>query len=115
MRKLLIAVNSIMITDILEDRLKSDFEIYTCCRGDDALQLLEELRPEALIISLSLSYMTGLSVLQQSTYKPPAVLALTCFISDTVIEEAISAGAGGLLLLPCSLSYIISRLNQLLQ
>ena len=114
MRKLLIAVGSEMITDILEDRLKSDFEIYTCSRGDDALQLLEELRPEALIISLSLSHMTGLSVLQQSTYKPPAVLALTYFISDAVIDEAVSAGAGDLLLLPCSLEYIVSRFKQLL-
>ena len=114
MRKLLIAVGSEMITGILEDHLKSDFEICTCSRGDDALQLLEELRPEALIISLALSHVTGLSVLQQSTYKPPAVLALTGFISDAIIEEATSAGAGDLLLFPCTLEYIVYRFKQLL-
>ena len=115
MQKLLIAVDSPIITDILKRSLEGEFTIYTCNRGDEALQLLESVRPDVLIINLALPHVTGLSVLQRSRYTPPAILAFTYYISDLVIQESAAASVGDLLLLPCSLPYILSRLRRLLQ
>lgn len=114
MQKLLIAVDSPIITGILKRSLENEFTIYTCNRGDEALQLLESIRPDVLIINLALPHVTGLSVLQRSHYTPPAILAFTYYVSDMVIQEATAAGVGDLLLLPCSLPYILSRLKRLL-
>lgn len=114
MRKLLIAIDSPIITDILKCALESEFTVYTCRRGDEAFRLLEDIRPEAMIIHLSLSKLTGLEVLRKTSFTPPAVLALTYFLSDAVVRDAAAAGAGDILLLPSSLSYILSRLNRLL-
>ena len=114
MQKLLIAVDSPIITDILKRSLEGEFTIYTCNRGDEALQLLESIRPDVLIINLALPHVTGLSVLQKTHFTPPVVLALTYYLSNMVIQEATAAGVGDLLLLPCSLPYILSRLRRLL-
>ena len=114
MRKLLIAIDSPKITDILKRSLENEFTIYTCNRGDEALQLLESIHPDVLIINLALPHITGLSVLQKTCFTPPAILALTYFLSNIVIREATAAGVGDLLLLPCSLTYILSRLRRLL-
>ena len=114
MQKLLIAVDSPKITDILERSLEGEFTIFTCNRGDEALQLLESIRPDVLIINLALPHVTGLTVLQNTHFTPPAILAFTYYISDLVIQESVAAGVGDLLLLPCSLPYILSRLKRLL-
>lgn len=114
MRKILIAVYSQIITEELVRTFQSDFEIYTCKRGDDAVHLLQSIKPDALIIMLSLPGITGMDALQQTTYTPPAILALTTFLSDRVAADAEAAGVGALIRLPCSMDQIIQVLGKLL-
>ena len=111
MEKLLIAVRSGALAAALAQDL-TQYDVYTCHTGPDALRLLEALTPEAVVVELSLPVVTGLSVLKKSRYRPPVVLALTCLVMDALLEEAAAAGVRELLLLPCPAADIIRRLKK---
>ena len=115
MQKMLIAVDSAILTRILKQAYQDKFVIYTCRTGSKALQLLEAVRPDVLIINLFLPEVTGLCVLQRTTFTPTAVFAFTYYVSETVIQEAAVSGVGDILLLPCSVSHILVRLDHLIR
>lgn len=94
--------------------LESRYEVHVCTRGDQAVQLIEEIQPDALIINLSLPYLDGFIVLQQLKYRPPAILALASIISNRIIENAAALGIQDVLLSSCSIKSIISHLEVLL-
>lgn len=114
MRKMLIAVDSRIITEELERRFQNDYQIFFCRQGNDALQFLQQARPDVLIIMLSLPGITGMKVLQETKYTPPVIIALTDYLSEHVVQEAQTAGVGALIRLPCSIDYISHHLNALL-
>lgn len=114
MRKMLIAVYSKIITEELVRTFHKDYEVHTCSRGDDALNLLQRIQPDVLIIMLSLPGITGMEVLQQTKYTPPVIIALTNFLSDYIVQQSQAAGVGALIRLPCSMSRISYHLNTLL-
>lgn len=113
MKTMLIATGSEIITDELERVFQSKYRVSTCSRGDDALQILQELKPDILIINLSLSNITGLEVLQQTEYTPPVIVAITNYLSDQIVKDAQIAGVGALIRLPCTIGCIISHLEKL--
>ena len=113
MRKMLIAVDSRIITEELERRFQNDYQIFFCRHGNDALQFLQQARPDVLIIMLSLPGITGMKVLQETKYTPPVIIALTEYLSERVVQEAHAAGTGALIRLPCSVDYISHSLNEL--
>ena len=112
MKTMLIATGSEIITDELERVFQSKYRVSTCSRGDDALQILQALRPDILIINLSLSNITGLEVLQQTEYTPPVILALTYYVTDQIVDEAQAAGVGALIRLPCTIDCILTHLEK---
>lgn len=114
MKTMLIAAGSEIITEELARAFQNKYQIYTCSRGDDALRILQELEPDILIINLSLAHITGLEVLQQTQYTPPAILALTYYLSNHIVEEVQAAGAGALIRLPCTIECITSHLKNLI-
>ncbi|MBQ8909845.1 MAG: response regulator [Oscillospiraceae bacterium] len=114
MKTMLIAVGSDIITQELMRVFQGKYQVYTCGRGDDTLRILQELKPDILIINLSLSNITGLSVLQHTTYKSPVIIALTNYLSDRLLQAVQAVEAGALIRFPCSIECIISHLNRLL-
>ena len=114
MKTMLIAAGSEIITNILSQAFQSKYRVCTCSRCDDALQMLQELKPDILIINLSLSNMTGLEVLQRTQYAPPVILALTYYVSDQIIEEAQAAGVGALIRLPCTMDCIKRNIEKMI-
>lgn len=115
MRKMLIAVYSRIITEKLIQTFQSSYQIYTCSQGDDALSSLQCIKPDVLIIMLSLPGITGIEVLQQTAYTPPVIIALTDFLSDSVVREAQNVGVGSIIRLPCSTESISHHLSILLE
>ena len=107
MQKLMIAVRSRLLGDLLEEQLQDDFHIYRCHRGDEIPRLLESVRPDAAVLDLCLPGMTGLNALDQASYTPPKVLALTTYETEEIRRRAKHLGVTELLLLPHSLSYIL--------
>ena len=98
----------------LERELNNIYEVHLCARGDLAIQMIETLRPDALIINLALPYLDGMTVLQQLQHKPTAILALTNLISNEIMEDAAALGIRDMLLYPCSITTIAAHLEALL-
>ncbi len=114
MESLLIAMKSDIIRTALAREL-SRYKIHVCNTGAEALELLEALHPDIIIIDLTLPDMNGLTVLQNSHYKPNVILAITNFVSDAVMQAAAAVGIQDILLLPCTIRYIIKRLDALIE
>ena len=114
MAKLLMAVRSEILSTALAEIL-TQYEVYSCHTGADALTLLDTLRPDIFIMELSLPVFSGLSVLQRTRYTPPVILALTNLISEKVLQAAADAGVLDMILLPCSARRIIRHLETLVQ
>lgn len=112
--KVLIALKSELLTDLLSSAL-SQHSIHICHTGNDALKQIEFLHPDILILDLMLPIMDGLTVLQKSAYKPPVILALTNLSTQSVLTRAAAVGVQDIILVPCTLRYILERLNALIK
>lgn len=113
MKKLLIAVTSEILSKELEKVFCPRFEVHTCRTGTDALTLINTVRPEFLIIYLSLPEMDGLSVLQQASHLPSAILALTNIATDPVLEAACSAGVHRVVRIPCTVRHMVAQFDMI--
>ena len=114
MHKMLIAIDSEVFTEALEQTFREDYKIYTCSCGDDALKLLRGKHPDIMIIDLSLPNTNGLFVLQQTDYTPSIIIALTGYVSEQIVQAAQAAGVKSLIRIPCTIPCIVSHLNRLL-
>ncbi len=114
MEDLLIAMKPTIVRDALVKEL-SRYNIHICDTGRDALALLDTLYPSIFLLDLALPDMDGLTLLHKSHYKPRVILALTNFVSDTVMQAAAAAGIQDILLIPCTIRYIIKRLDALIE
>ena len=114
MAKLLIAVRLENLGTALAETL-TQYEVYNCYTGADALTLLETLRPDIFLVEFSLPVISGLTVLRETHYKPPVILALTNLITESVLQAASNAGVQDMILLPCSVRHIIRHLETLIQ
>ncbi|MBQ6851410.1 MAG: hypothetical protein IJO04_00030 [Oscillospiraceae bacterium] len=80
--------------------LSGDFEIRICKDGETALELLLDFQPHVLVLNLSLPFKDGLTVLQESGYLPPVILAITTYLSPYIEQTCAAVGVGYLLLSP---------------
>ena len=112
--KVLIATQTDVYARRLASRL-SQYEVHICHSGTDALELLNQERPTALIIDLCLPVVDGLTVLRASQFRPYAILAITNLATGQVIHEAAAAGIKDIVLVPCSTKHIAERFEALLQ
>lgn len=112
--KLLIAVKSQIIADSLASAL-SRYDIHICDTGPDALAMLETLQPDILILDLSLPVIDGLTLLHRSHHKPKHILALTNFVNTAMLQAAADAGVQALILIPCTVRYIVEQLDAIIE
>lgn len=83
MKKLLIAVNSAIVSEDLQERLCSHFDILCCHNGTQALAVLNDVRPDFLVIDLMFDDLDGITVLNAALAAgiTPRVIALTDYVS----------------------------------
>jgi len=111
MQRVLIAQRAGAFSRSLAEALSENFEVHICSRGDAALELLEAIRPDVLIIDLMLPCPDGLTVLKAAAYTPPQVLALTSVLNAGVLQAVRDAGVSGLLALPCTVEAVLALLK----
>lgn len=83
--------------------------------GEQATRLLEERRPDVLVLDLMLAKRDGLSILKglaSSDYRP-AILATSGFVTDYVASAAASLGVSYLILKPCDMQALVDRLEEI--
>ena len=83
--------------------------------GEQAMQLLEERRPDILVLDLMLSKKDGLSLLKSISAwdRRPAVVATSGFMTDYVASAAAGLGVAYLILKPCDIQALVDRLEEL--
>ena len=113
MQKLLIADGSDSFSIKLAEELASQFEVFTCADGQEALELLSLHQPDILILNLMLPYVDGLTVLQKTTFRPSLILATTMHMS-AYVEQAVQALQIDYTMLSPSAEAVAARLRDLL-
>ena len=114
MQKILIADSSAVFSAALSAKLKAEFQIATCADGHSALELLRKYQPDILILNLMLPYMDGLTLLQETTFRPRVILAITMHTSH-YLEQAVYAMGIDYTLIAPSAEVVVRRLRDLLQ
>jgi DNA-binding response OmpR family regulator len=115
MRKLLIAHSEEYFTQWLAGLLQEQFEVYICHTGPDALAKLNTVKPNFLIINLSLSIMSGLDIVREAEHKPLTMVAITDILTPDIMQGIIDAGFDAVFHMPCSMKSILSELNAIIE
>jgi len=111
MLKAVIAMSSDDLCSILRDHLDRIFSVTCCCDGLTALQLLQDLRPEVLVLDLSVPLLDGITMLEQAKeFRPPIILAIIDYDSKYVREVAQDIGIGYIIKLPGDIQALVTRL-----
>lgn len=83
--------------------------------GEQAIRMLEENKPDILVLDLMLAKRDGLSVLKTiaASDHQPAILATSGFVTDYVASAAASLGVMYLMLKPCDMDALVDRLEEI--
>ena len=89
--------------------------VGTACDGEQAIKLLEERKPDILVLDLMLAKKDGLSILKSMAAweRRPAVVATSGFMTDYVASAAAGLGVAYLILKPCDMDALVDRLEEL--
>jgi two-component system response regulator NreC len=81
--------------------------------GYEAIELLEETRPDVLLLDISMPDLDGITVLKQikTRFSDLRILILTIHEDQAMLREAIRAGASGYILKRAAESELISAIN----
>ena len=114
MLKLLIADSSNIATNSISQLLATHYDLCVCHDGNIALQVLAEFQPDILIINLMLPHVDGLGVLQQTSFKPRIIIAMTTYVSSYMEHLLIELGVDYIMIAPSSYS-LRARLEDLVR
>lgn len=114
MRKLLIAQRSETAINSLSRTLENEWEIHATMDSYPVVDMLQYIKPEGMVIDLTLTPKNGLDVLDEAKpFLPPAVIATTDIVNDHIQGEAERLGVGCLVRIPFRTEYIKERLEEL--
>ena len=115
--KILVADSSDDFRDAIADALHDVHHVRTAANGVQALQLLQSFHPDMMVLDLMLPELDGITVLQRAAECNcnPTVLVTTCYLSDYIINSIQKLGVGFVMIKPCLVSAIVTRLTDLSQ
>ena len=114
MKTILIAEGSQEMATGMQRLLRGEYTVEVCHDGEIALELLQSLQPDIFILNLMLPYKDGLTLLQEASYRPPVILALSHFVNSHTANRAMDLGVGALLRTPTPQTVVV-RLADLLK
>ena len=100
MQRIMIVDVSEIYAEAIARVFRAEFDVKVCCDGISAQELLPRFRPDVLIISFTLPYRDGLTVLQESDFRPSVIIGLSSLVNDYIIRRAESLGVCYLLQRP---------------
>ena len=115
------AMDAVLIVEPGEDfrlelirTFQKDYRVLSCGDGDSAMALLQQHRPEILILSLLLPGMDGLTFLEEAgDLRPPLILCTTVHAADYVLHAAHDLGVGYIMRKPCPVRAIWNRVKDM--
>jgi CheY-like chemotaxis protein len=115
MLKLLIVEDQKMQLEAMVESLETQgYTILQASTGEEAISVIQEQKPELILLDLYLEDMTGLRVLIKAKEFNPkcCVIILTGFDVDTTKEKAFSLGADYFLIKPIPLAVLKQCLSE---
>ena len=111
-KKLLIIDPSDDFCSMLADMVKEKFDIKICYDGESGLDIISDWSPDMMVVNPVLRRLDGITMLQRAAEKGhcPAVLMVTAYTSEYIVEKARQMNIGYLMLKPCPLENIAERL-----
>ncbi|MBE6975612.1 MAG: response regulator [Ruminococcaceae bacterium] len=115
--KILVADNSEEFCRSLADALRGVYRVRVCRDGSNALEILQNFKPDVCIVDLMLSGVDGITLLQKILQMGlrPVVLATTRYVSDYILESVDKLHVGYLMVKPCAPEAVLSRLADMTQ
>ena len=107
--RILVAEDEAIIRlDLVETLEEAGYDVVgETGRGDEALRLVEELKPDIAILDVRMPGLDGIEVAREIVAeRSAAVLILTAFGQRELVERAAAAGALAYLVKPLSLIHI---------
>ena len=114
MQTLLIAEQEEVISNYIKETFCGEFDVHCCNNGELALEMIEKLQPDVLLLNLLLPYKDGMTLLMEMNHKPSLILAWSYLIDSYVVERIVELGVDELLNTP-TLQTIVVRLADLLK
>jgi CheY-like chemotaxis protein len=118
MKKILIAEDNPVNRELLRELLEmQDYEVFEACNGQEALDMIEQLRPDLLILDLGMPVLDGFGAIRKIRADPAfaglPVLAATAYAMRRDREKTLEAGFDGYVskpIQPAALKQEIARL-----
>lgn len=87
----------------------------TASDGELAIRMIEEKKPDVLVLDLMLAKKDGIAVLKaiSAMDRKPITLATSVFVSEYVSNAAANLGVRYLMLKPCDMGLIVERLEEI--
>jgi len=119
--KIVIADNNKDFCNILNEYLSCQEDIVVTGIANDgvkALKLIEEKRPDLVLLDIIMPIMDGLDVLERLNtiylYPVPRIIVLSAISQNKTIQRAISLGAGDYVVKPFNIEELIEKIRQML-
>jgi len=115
-RRVLIVDDHPILREGLRGLIDQQSDLIVCGEAagvDSALQLLRELRPEGMVVDISLGKESGLDLIQQARLVAPELAILVLSMHDEMIyaERALRSGAGGYVMKQEATQQVVSALR----
>lgn len=116
-KKILIAETSAEFCELLANYLGGAYTLKMCHSGMQAKELVEEFRPDVLVMDLALPGLDGISLLKQMSSQPhrPRILVTTCILSPYVEAAISNYGVDMVMRKPCNAGAMADRIHDLTQ
>ena len=109
MKRLLIVDDEVEICDFLKSFFEErKFEVRTASTGEEAIEQVDKLKPQIVLLDIHMPGMDGMNVLKQIKEKHAGikVIMVTALETRDKIEEAMRLGADNYITKPLSLEYL---------
>jgi two-component system, cell cycle response regulator DivK len=110
------AVNRELLRELLEVR---GYDVTEACDGEEAVTMLEQTRPDILLLDLGMPKLDGFGVVRHIRASPELatlpVLAVTAYAMRGDREEVLKSGFDGYLTKPINASDLAAEMGRLLQ
>ena len=116
--KILIVDDDMTALDIVDFLFEDKgFEVVRSADGQSAVQCIEEVKPDIILVDLMMPHMSGQEAvrrIRKNGYKLP-IVAFTAVDDPEIHREAMEAGCNLVLTKPCKPAVLVGHINTLLE
>ena len=116
MQKILIADAAEGFKDHLQRMLSSKYQVACANDGYEAWKMLEQLRPDLLILDVELPGNDGITLLRRmhEAGNIPAVMVVSRTLTDYAVDTLLGMGIGYIMRKPCDVKHVAQRADEIL-